>query len=68
MNTVELELPSMVKIHPVVNVSRIQKYIGQVEGQKKEQLAPVIIEKEEEWKVERILNKQQIRGKNKYLV
>jgi len=38
----------MVKIHPVVNVSRIQKYIGQVEGQKKEQLAPVIIEKEEE--------------------
>jgi len=29
-NTVELELPSTVKIHPVVNVSRIQKYIGQV--------------------------------------
>jgi len=27
-NTVELELPSTVKIHPVVNVSRIQKYIG----------------------------------------
>ena len=68
LNTVELELPSIVKIYLVVNVSRIQKYIGQVEGQKKEQLAPVIIEKEEEWKVERILNKQQIRGKNKYLV
>jgi len=35
-NTVKLELPSTVKIHPVVNVSRIRQYIGQVEGQKKE--------------------------------
>jgi len=35
-NTIELELPSTVKIHPVVNVSRIQCYVGQVEGQKKE--------------------------------
>jgi len=57
-NVVELELPSIVKIYPVVNISRIQCYIGQVEGQKKEQLAPVIIEGEEEWEVERILNKQ----------
>jgi len=31
-NVVELELPSIIKIHPVVNVSRIQKYIGQVKG------------------------------------
>ena len=56
-NTVELELPSIVKIHPVVNISRIQRYIGQVEGQKKEQPALVIIKEEEEWEVERILNK-----------
>ena len=34
-NIVELELPSTVKIHLVVNVNRIGKYIGQVEGQKK---------------------------------
>jgi len=47
-NAVELKLPSMVKIHPVVNVSRICKYIGQVEGQKKKQPALVIIEGEEE--------------------
>jgi len=56
-NVVELELPSTVKIHLVVNVSRIRRYIGQVEGQKKEQPLPVIIEGEEEWKVKRILNK-----------
>jgi len=67
-NAVKLELPSTVKIHPVVNVSKIQCYVGQVEGQRKEQLAPVIIEGEEEWEVERILNKQEIRGKDKYLV
>jgi len=52
----------------VVNVSRIRKYVGQVEGQRKEQPAPVVIKGEEEWEVERILNKQQIRGKDKYLV
>jgi len=33
-NAVKLELPSTVKIHPVVNVSRIRRYVGQVEGQK----------------------------------
>ena len=56
-NTVKLELPSTIKIHSVVNVSRIQRYIEQVEGQRKEQPAPVIIKGEEEWKVEKILNK-----------
>ena len=67
-NTVELELPSTVKIHPVVNVSRIRKYVGQVEEQKREQPASVIIKGEKEWEVERILNKQRVRRKNKYLV
>ena len=47
LNAVELEL-NKVKIHPVVNISRIQKYVGQVKGQKKEQSTLVIIEGEEE--------------------
>ena len=67
-NAVELELPSTVKIYSIVNISRIQRYIGKVEGQRKEQPAPVIIKGEEEWEVERILDKQQIREKDKYLV
>jgi len=46
-NMVKLELPSTIKIHLVVNVSRIRRYIGQVERQRKEQPAPVIIEGEE---------------------
>ena len=45
-NIVELKLSSTVKIHSVVNVSRIQRYIEQVERKRKEQLALVIIEKE----------------------
>jgi len=48
MNVVKLELPGTIKIHPVVNVSRIRRYMGQVEEQKKEQPAPVIIKGEEE--------------------
>jgi len=56
-NTVELELSSIIKIHPVVNISRIYRYIGQVKGQRKEQPAPVIIKREEEWEIKRILNK-----------
>ena len=60
LNAVELKLSSIVKLHSVVNVSRIQRYVEQVEGQRKEQPAPVVIEGEEEWKVEKILNKQRI--------
>jgi len=45
-NVVELKLSSTVKIHSVVNVSRIQRYVEQVERKRKKQLAPVIIEKE----------------------
>jgi len=62
-NTIELELPSTIKIHPVVNVSRVQMYKNQVEGQRKTWSLPVIIEGEEEYEVERILNKKKFRGK-----
>ena len=47
-NTVELGLPATIKIHLVVNISRIQQYVDQVEGQKKEQPTLVVIEGEEE--------------------
>jgi len=51
-NMVKLELPSTVKIHLVINISRVRRYVEQVEEQRKEQLAPVIIKGEEEWEVE----------------
>jgi len=65
---IELELPKSIKIHSVVNVSRIRLYKPQVEGQKKTPLKLVIIKKEEEFKVEKILNKRIVQGKEKFLV
>jgi len=59
-NAVELDLPSTIKIHPVVNISRIRKYTGQVDSQRKETPKPVIIEGEEKWEVEKILNKRKV--------
>ena len=67
-NAIELELPDSIQIHPVVNVSRVQLYKSQVKGQKKIPPKPVIIKGEEEFEVEKILNKRTVRGKKKFLV
>jgi len=67
-NAIELELPKTIKIHPVVNVSRVRLYKPQVEGQKKTPPKPVIIEEKEEFEVEKILNKRVVWGKEKFLV
>ena len=67
-NAIELELPNSIKIHPVVNISRVQLYKSQVKGQKKIPPKPVIIEGEEEFEVKKILNKRTVRGKEKFLV
>ena len=68
VNAVELQLLPTIYIHPVVNVSKLQLYKLQVEGQRAKKPAPVIIEGEEEYKVEKILNKRRIWGKDKFLV
>jgi len=67
-NAIELKLPSSVKIHLVVNVSQVHLYKSQVKGQKKTPPKLVIIEGEEEFKVEKILNKRVVREKEKFLV
>jgi len=67
-NAIELELSKSIKIHPVVNVSRVWLYKLQTEGQKKTPLKPVIIKGEEEFEVEKILNKRVVWGKEKFLV
>ena len=67
-NVVKLRLPNSMRIHLVVNVSRIVRYKEQVKGQKKEEGKPVEVEGVEEWKVEKVLNKKKIRGVEKYLI
>ena len=68
LNVVKLQLPSLMRIHLVVNISRIVRYKEQVKGQKKEEGKPVEVEGVEEWEVEKILNKKKIRGVEKYLI
>ena len=67
-NVVELDLPATVRIHPIVNISRIKRYIDQVDGQRREMPQPVVVEGEEEWEVEKILNKRKVQRKDKFLV
>ena len=67
-NAVKLQLPSSMRIHLVVNMSRIVQYKEQVKGQKKKEGKPVEVEGVEEWEVEKILNKRKIKGVEKYLV
>ena len=67
-NAVELELLTSLRIHLVVNVRKIVKYREQIEEQKKIPLPSVKVASEKEYEVEEILNKQEKRGKTKYLV
>ena len=64
----ELELSALMKIYLVVNISKIVIYQKQVEGQKKISSPPVEIDRENKYKVKKILNKRDIRKKLKYLV
>jgi len=68
LNAVKLQLPSSMRIHPVVNVSWIARYKEQIKGQKKEEGKPVEVEGVEEWEVEKILNKKKVREVEKYLI
>jgi len=56
------------RIHLVVNVSRIVRYKEQIKEQKKEEGKLVEVEGVEEWEVEKILNKKKMREGEKYLI
>ena len=67
-NAIELKLPKSIKIHLVVNASRVRLYKPQIEGQKRTPPKLVIIKEEKEFKVEKILNQRMVREKKKFLV
>jgi len=56
-NVVKLKLPSFIRIHLVVNFSRVVRYRELVKEQRVEELKLVDVNKVEEWEVEKILNK-----------
>jgi len=67
-NTVKLQLPTLMRIHLIVNISQVVYYKEQVGRQKVENMKPVEVEGVEEWEVEKILNKRKVREVMKYLV
>ena len=52
-NTVKLKLPISMRIHLVVNVSRVVRYRELVKGQRVKKLKPVEVKGVEEWEVEK---------------
>ena len=62
------ELPVSMKIHLVVNVSRITMYLEQVERQKKILSFLVEIDEKKEYEIDKILSRQDMGKKLKYLV
>jgi len=67
-NVVKLKLPASMRIHLVVNISRIVRYRKPVRRQRVEEPKPVEVNGVEEWEIEKILNKRKIWGIEKYLV
>ena len=67
-NIVKLRLPVSVKIHLVVNVSRVVRYKELVKEQRVEESKLVGTNDNKEYKVEKILNKRIVQEYIKYLV
>ena len=55
-NALRLKLPKTLKIHDVINVSRLTSYTTPGPGQKKIPLPPIEVESKEEYEVEKILD------------
>ena len=67
-NTVKIRLPALIRIHSMVNTSKVVRYRKPVKGYKIKKIKPIKIDKEKEKKVKRILNKNIVWRYIKYLV
>ena len=69
-NAVKLKLPKTLRIHPVVNVSRVKPYLGPLPGQpvSRPSLIQVSEERNEEYKVDYIVASRIYRHQLQYLV
>ena len=64
----ELDLPPVLKIHPVFHVNRLSKYTETDENGKPPPPPPIEVDGEEEWEIERILDSRFYRRQFQYLI
>jgi hypothetical protein len=62
-NTVTLELPDSIHIHPVINVERVRPFKGTYTPP-----PPIEVAGEEEWEVEAVLGRRTHYNKPEYLI
>ena len=67
-DVVKLKLLAFMRIHPVVNVNRVVIYRELMKEQKVKKPKLVKVNRVEEWKAEKILNKRKVWEIKKYLV
>lgn len=64
----KLQLPKAVDIHPVFHVSLLEKVNKDNFNREPVPIPPVIVNNEEEWEVEKILDAKRVRNTVKYLI
>ena len=64
----KIKLPDTVKIHPVIHISDLEPLVEDKFERKEQPLPPIIINNEEHYEVEEILDKRTHYGKTQYLV
>lgn len=67
-NAIKLKLPKAIRIHPVVNVSRVRPFNPPIPGQRPLPAPPIEVEGQIEYEVEEVLDSRMNRGKLEYLV
>ena len=69
-NAVELKLPKMLRIHPVVNISRVKPYLGPLPGQPVSHPGPILVteDHDKEYEVDTVVDSRIYKGKLQYLV
>ncbi|MBX9718871.1 MAG: chromo domain-containing protein [Microbacteriaceae bacterium] len=63
---VRLSLPNSWKIHPTFHVSLVKMYVPSDETPKPP--APIVVDSEEHWEIEKIIATRRFRNKTQYLV
>ena len=66
--TYKIDFPKNIRIHPIINVTELELYYKDNFKRKKEPPPPIIVNIEEEYEVEEILDKRNHYGKIQYLI